>query len=107
MVTTGADRHRKSSVGKVLRIIPGRTPNDDKVVVEGLNIRHKHVRPNQQQQQGGVIEKEMPIHISNVMPVVDGKPTRVRFENRDDGSKLRVAVVGGTQLGQEIRKARS
>jgi large subunit ribosomal protein L24 len=48
----------------------------------------------------------MPIHASNVLPVVDGKPTRVRFETRPDGSKVRVAVKGGAQIGAELRKAR-
>ena len=103
MVANGGQR----SVGKVLRIIAGKTPDQDRVVVEGVNIRKKHVKPSQQNTQGGIIEKEMPIHISNVMPVVDGKPTRVRFQTREDGSKVRVAAAGGQQIGPELRKARS
>ena len=107
MVTTGADRHRKNSIGKVLRIIRGIRPGQDKVIVEGMNIHKKHVRPSQQHQQGGIIEMEMPIHISNVMPVVDGKPTRVRFETLEDGSKVRIAARGDQAVGAELRKAKS
>jgi large subunit ribosomal protein L24 len=101
MVTAGSAKGR---TGKVLRVI-----NDEKrptVVVEGVNVRKKHLKPSQLNPQGGVIEKEMPIHISNVSPVADGKPTRVRFETRPDGSKVRVAVRNGQVLGQELRKAR-
>ena len=53
----------------------------------------------------GIIRKEMPIHISNVSPVVDGKPTRVGFQKRADGSKARVAVRNGQDL-HILRKAR-
>jgi len=99
MVLTGRDRGR---TGKILRVLT----DEDRVLVQGVNVRKKHLRRTQQNQQGGIIEKEMPIHISNVAPVVDGKPTRVRFETRKDGSKVRVAVRNGTQLGPELKKAR-
>jgi len=98
-VRTGSDRGR---TGKILRVIPDK----DQVVVEGINVRKKHVKPTQQNPQGGIIEKEMPIHMSNVSPVADGKPTRVRFETRPDGSKVRIAVTNSQQLGPELRKAR-
>ena len=106
MVTNRGGRS-SSSVGKVLRVIVGKTANQDRVVVEGVNICKKHMKPNQQNPQGGIIEKEMSVHISNVMPVVDGKPTRVCFQTRDDGSKVRLAATGGHQIGPELRKARS
>lgn len=99
MVTSGNDRGR---TGKVLRVLPDK----DRVVIEGVNIREKHVRPTQANQQGGTVRREMSIHISNVSPVVDGKPTRVRFETRDDGSKVRLAARNGQQLGPELKKAR-
>ncbi len=98
-VTTGNARGRQ---GKVLRVIP----KHDHVIVEGVNVRKKHIRPNQQNPQGGVIEKEMPVHISNVSPVSGGKPTRVRFEVKPDGSKLRVAARSGEQIGQPLRAAK-
>lgn len=92
-VIAGNDR---GSQGKVLRVLT----DENKVVVEGVNVRFRHVRPNQRNQQGGRIEKAMPIHISNVLPVSPstGKATRVRFETREDGSKVRVAVRGGDVL---------
>jgi len=80
IITAGA---HKGKIGEVARV----------------NLRTKHLKPTRINPQGGIITKEMPIHISNVSPVVDGKPTRVRFETRDDGSKVRVAVRGGKVLG--------
>ena len=98
-VLTGKDRGRQ---GTVLRV----APKDNKVIVQGINIHKKHVRPSRANQAGGIIEKEMPIHISNVLPVVDGKPTRVRFETRADGSKVRVAARTGAVIGVPLKKAR-
>jgi large subunit ribosomal protein L24 len=92
----------KGQTGEVLEVVT----KSDRVLVKGVNIRTKHVRPSQLNPQGGIITKEMPIHISNVSPVVDGKPTRVRFETKPDGSKHRVAVRGGKSLG-EIRGAKN
>lgn len=86
---------------KVLRVIP----SERKVVVEGVNVRKRHQRRTQANPQGGVIEKEMPIDMSNVQPVADGKPTRVRYQRREDGAKIRVAARTGEQLGEELKKA--
>ena len=91
IVTAGND---KGVTGEVIRVLTDK----DRVVVQGVNVRTKHLKPNQQRQQGGIVRVEMPIHISNVSPVVDGKASRVRFETRDDGSKVRVAVKGGKEL---------
>ncbi len=91
MVTAGNDR---GVTGEVLRVMPG----DDRVVVQGVNVRAKHLKPTQTNPQGGVVHREMPIHISNVSPVVDGQPTRVRFETKADGTKQRVAVRTGKVL---------
>ncbi len=99
IVTAGDSKGRQ---GKIIRVIP----DQDKVLVQGVNVRRKHVKPSQLNPQGGLVEKEMPIHISNVSPVVDGKPTRVRFETRSDGSKVRIAVRNGQQLGPPLKKAR-
>jgi len=98
MVTAGEDAGRQ---GTVLRVMP----KEDKVIVEGVNIRKKHAKPTQANPQGGITEKEMPVHISNVSPVVDGKPTRVRFEIKG-GGKRRIAARNGVQLGRELRKAK-
>ena len=103
VVIAGAD---KGKTGRVLRILTGK----DRVVVEGINRVWKHVRPSQRYPQGGRIQKDAPIHISNVMPVdpASGKGTRVRFEIRD-GFKHRIAVKGGTDLGRlkKVEKAQA
>ena len=101
IVLTGSDAKDKRP-RKVLRVIPDK----NQVLVEGVNVRRKHMKPSQTNQQGGIIEREMPIHASNVVPAVNGKPTRVRFETRKDGSKVRLAVTDGSVIGQELRKAR-
>lgn len=86
--------------GKVLRI----DPKNDRVWIEGVNLVHRHMRPSRRNPQGGRIQKEAPIHISNVLPVdpKTGRGSRVRFEIDRDGSgkivnKKRV-TVGGTVL---------
>ena len=91
MVTSGND---KGMTGQVLRILT----KSDQVLVQGVNVRTKNIKPTQANPQGGQIRKEMPIHLSNVSPVVDGKPTRVRFETKTDGTKVRVAVRNGAEL---------
>jgi large subunit ribosomal protein L24 len=93
MVIAGAD---KGKTGRVLRILGDK----DRVVVEGIARVWKHVRPSQRNPQGGRIQKDAPIHISNVMPLdpATGKGARVKFEVRD-GAKHRV-TQGGTDLGR-------
>jgi large subunit ribosomal protein L24 len=98
MVIAGSDKGR---TGRVLRILTGR----DRVVVEGVNRVWKHVRPSQRNPQGGRIQKDAAIHISNVQPLdpTTGKGARVKFEDRD-GVKHRVAIGSGTDLGTVGRK---
>jgi large subunit ribosomal protein L24 len=93
VVITGGD---KGKTGKVLAI----QNKDNKVLVEGINRVWKHVKPSQRNPQGGRLQKEAAIHISNVQ-LVDpstGKGTRVRFDVKD-GKKSRVAVKSGTSVG--------
>lgn len=94
VIVTSGDH--KGQSGEVLEILT----KSDKVLVKGVNVKSRHVRPTQINPKGGIITKEMPLHISNVSPVVDGKPSRVRFETKSDGSKDRIAVRGGKSLGQ-------
>ena len=102
VITSGA---HKGKTGEVTLVIP----KHDQVIVKGINMRTRHIRPTRLNPQGGNKTMEAPIHISNVSPAVkvDGvlKATRVRFETKDDGSKVRVAVRTGESLG-EIRGAR-
>jgi len=92
MVTSG---NARGQTGVISRVLTGR----DRVIVQGVNLRTKHLRPTQQNPQGGTVQREAPLHLSNVSPVVDGKPTRVRFDVKPDGSKVRVAVRNGRTLG--------
>ncbi len=99
MVIAGKD---KGKVGKVLKVLPEK----DRVVVEGVRIVKKHLKPTASNPEGGVVEREAPIHISNVM-LVDpktGKPTRVgiKYEN---GKKLRYAKRSGAVI-DEVSKPR-
>ena len=99
IVTAGADKGQK---GKVLRVLTG----EDRVIVDGINVRRKHVKPTQSNPQGGVVSVAMPIHISNVSPVdKNGKATRVRFETNKDGEKVRVAATTGETLSV-LKKAK-
>jgi large subunit ribosomal protein L24 len=91
IVNSGNDR---GVVSEVLAVLT----KSERVLVKGVNIRTKHIKPTQQNPRGGVVRREMPIHISNVNPVVDGKPTRVRFAMKKDGSKVRVAARNGSEL---------
>lgn len=90
----------KGVEGKVLRVFPER----ERVIVEGVNLRIRHTRPNQAHPQGGRIEREMPIHASNVMPLDgNGDPTRVgrkRIEDAETGKGrwIRYAKTTGEEL---------
>lgn len=92
----------KGAIGRVLSV--NRSKNQ--VVVEGHNRKLKHVRPSQRNPQGGRIEVEQPIHISNVLPVnpKTNKGTRVRFEVDSKGVKRRMAV-DGSEIGI-VKKAK-
>ncbi|MBT4524077.1 MAG: 50S ribosomal protein L24 [Phycisphaerae bacterium] len=96
MVTAGND---KGAVGEILRVLIKK----DRVVVKGVNVRSKNIKPSQTNPNGGVIKQEMPIHMSNVSPVVEGKPARLRFETQKDGAKVRIGVVRDNS-GKKIEK---
>jgi large subunit ribosomal protein L24 len=93
MVVAGKERGKK---GKVLRVIPEK----GRVVVERLNLVKKHQKPTQKVRQGGIIEREGSIHLSNVMLVdpASDKPTRVGMKALSDGKKVRVARRSGEML---------
>ncbi|BDI61482.1 50S ribosomal protein L24 [Qipengyuania nanhaisediminis] len=89
VVLSGKDKGRTGTVQKVL-------PKDGKIIVEGVNVATRHVKPSQANPQGGIDRSPAPMHISKVALAdpKDGKPTRVRFEEKD-GKKVRVAVKSG------------
>ena len=77
--------------GRVIKVFR----SQNKLVVEGLNMVKKHARPTQENPQGGIIEKEASIHISNVMLVSGGNPTRVGYKVLEDGRKVKYAKKNG------------
>lgn len=87
----------KGKTGKVLKVFP----KENRLIVEGVNIIKRHTKASQKNPQGGIIEKEASIHMSNVM-VIDPKinaPTRVGYKYIEDGSKVRISVKSGEILG--------
>jgi large subunit ribosomal protein L24 len=92
--------NEKGKEGKVLRVFPAR----ERVIVEGVNMRIRHMKRSQAYPQGGRVEREMPIHASNVMPLDhSGQPTRVgrkAIEDLETGkfSWVRVARTTGEEL---------
>jgi len=93
----------KGATGRVMRVFPDK----NRVLVEGVNLAYKHVRPSQKNPQGGRIRVERPIHISNVQPVnpKSSAGSRVRFETDAKGNKKRVAV-DGTEIGVVTKAAK-
>lgn len=91
-VIAGKDKGKEGTVTSVLA-------DKDRVVVEGVNIAKKHQKPNNQYPQGGVIEVEAPIHVSNVqlLDPSTNEPTRVGFK-LEDGKKVRFAKKTGNTL---------
>ena len=90
IVLTGRDKGKR---GAVLRVVT----KTDRVLVEGVNVTKRHVKPTQAEPQGGIVEREAPIHISNVALIdpESDRPTRVRYKNLEDGRKVRVAAARG------------
>ncbi|MCP4434408.1 MAG: 50S ribosomal protein L24 [Actinomycetia bacterium] len=91
VVLKGKDRGKE---GEVITAMP----DTNKVIVEGVNVAKRHQKPTRSMQQGGIIDKAMPIDASNVALVEDGKPTRTGTRVADDGSKTRVSRRTGGEL---------
>ena len=91
-VIAGREKGKK---GEVIRVLPIK----NRVVVRGVNIVKRHTRPTQSNPQGGILDKEAALHLSNVMVVdpSDSKPCRVRVEERE-GSLVRVSARTGTVI---------
>jgi large subunit ribosomal protein L24 len=84
-VLTGKDRGKE---GQVMRALP----RERKVIVDGVNVAKKHQRPTRATQQGGIIDKDMPIPVANVALVCPscGKPTRIGYRSDASGQKVRI-----------------
>jgi large subunit ribosomal protein L24 len=91
MVLTGREKGRTGEVFEV-------RPDENRALVRGINLVKRHQKQTTQQE-GGIISKEAPIHLSNLAFVgKDGKPTRVGFKIRADGAKVRVAKSSGAEI---------
>jgi large subunit ribosomal protein L24 len=90
-VITGKDKGKQ---GEIVHVFP----KTDKVLINGVNTASKHQRPLRANEPGGIIEKDMPIHVSNVMLVHKGKTVRVGYKVRDDGTKVRIARPSGEEI---------
>jgi large subunit ribosomal protein L24 len=91
VVIAGKDKGKEGEVMTVL-------PNANKVIVSGVNLARKHQKARKQNEQGGIIDKDMPIDASNVMLVHKGKPTRIGYKVNDDGTKVRIAKSTGEEI---------
>ncbi|GMU91259.1 MAG: 50S ribosomal protein L24 [Candidatus Hydrogenedentota bacterium] len=93
VVITGKYKGRR---GRVLRVMPKK----ERLVVEGVNFMKRHTKPSSRNQQGGIVEREAPIHLSNVMPWCDsaGKPSKILMKRLEDGTRVRVFKVNGETL---------
>lgn len=90
-IIAGKDKGKQGEIAAVF-------PKKNKVIVTGRNVAKRHTKARSQNQSGGIIDKEMPMDASNVMLVVKGKPTRVGYKIKDDGTKVRVAKKTGDEV---------
>ncbi len=95
IVIAGKDKGKK---GRVIKV----APELSKVTVSGINVVKKHTKPTQYQD-GGIIQKELPLHISNVAHIdpKNGKATKIAIKLLEDGTKVRVAKKSGEIIGKE------
>ncbi|XID90823.1 50S ribosomal protein L24 [Paenibacillaceae bacterium WGS1546] len=93
IVISGKDKGKK---GRIIAAYP----RENRVLVEGVNMIKRHTRPNPKNQQGGIVEREAPIHASNVMHIdpKSGQPTRIGYKTLDNGKKVRVAKRSGESI---------
>ena len=92
-VISGVDAGKRGTVMKVFR-------ENERAIVEGVNFVKRHERPSQRNQQGGIVEKEAPVHLSKLMIVDPQTDERSRVHRKilDDGTKVRIAAKSGEQI---------
>ena len=91
IVISGREKGKRGNIKKIV---------GEKCVVNDLNLAKKHTRPNPQLGiTGGIVEKEASLHISNLMVLHSGKPTRIGYKKLDDGTKVRIAIKTGEEIG--------
>ena len=90
-VITGKDKGKQGEIDKVF-------PKSNEIIVHGVNTASKHSKPARANEQGGIIEKDMPFDVSNVMLVHGGKTVRLGYKVKDDGTKVRIARPSGDEV---------
>jgi large subunit ribosomal protein L24 len=91
-VITGKDKGKQGEIAFV-------HPKTNQIVVNGVNVASKHQKARRANEQGGIIEKDLPLNASNVMLVHKGKKVRVGYKTQDDGTKVRIARPSGEVIG--------
>ena len=86
--------NNRGEEGKVLHVFPKK----ERVIVEGVNFIKRHTRPSQENPQGGIVEREGTLHVSNVMVVHDGRTTRIGYKKLESGFKVRIASKTGEEI---------
>ena len=86
--------NHKGQSGKILDVFPKKL----KAIVEGVNFRKRSVRPTQDNPSGGYVDREAPLHLSNLMVIHNDQPTRVGYKKLEDGRKVRVSVKTKEEL---------
>ena len=86
--------NHKGKEGKILNV----HPSQNKVIIEGVNFRKRASRPTQENPSGGFVEREAPVHISNVMIISNGEPTRIGYKVLEDGSKIRISKKNNQEI---------
>ena len=84
----------RGAEGKVLKVLR----EENKAIVEGVNMVKKHMKPNAQNPQGGIVEKELSVHLSNLSLVHKGKKVKVGFKMLENGKKVRINKLNGSTI---------
>ena len=92
VVIAGKDKGKEGEIAQVF-------PSDNAIIVTGVNTAKKHQKARAANQQGGIIDRDMPVNASNVMLVYKGKPTRVGYGTDAAGKKVRIAKRTGEVIG--------
>lgn len=90
-VITGKDKGKQGEIDQVF-------PKSGKIIVHGVNTASKHSKPTRANEQGGIIDKDLPFDASNVMLVHGGKTVRLGYKVNDDGTKVRIARPSGDEV---------
>ena len=94
MIVNVISGNHKGQSGKVLDVFPKKM----NAIVEGVNFRKRSVRPTQDNPSGGYVEREAPMHLSNLMVLHNNKPTRIGYKKLEDGKKVRISVKTKEEL---------